>query len=91
MYEALVSYRYPVHADFAEEDTEDILSIEKLIVILSSVMGVDLSEEIENGWANISVRPFQAEIPATKREIAILLDRFLNPFKKAIDHNGRLI
>ena len=86
-YEGLKNYRYPVSG---EPDSQP-LTIGKCVEILSSLKGYDLTEEVKNNWANISLRSYQPDMPAAKREIAVLLDRILNPFHLQIDHQGFLI
>jgi len=86
-YEGLKSYDYPV--TIAPDDKP--VTIGKCIEILSALKGSDLAEELKNDWASISLRPYQTDAPATKQEIAVLLDRILNPFSLPIDHNGFLI
>jgi len=85
-YEGLKSFRYPV----ADEPNDTVLTIGKCIEILSSLKGNNTEEQIMNEWDNISSRPFEPDMPATKREIAVLLDRVLNPFIRQIDHRGVL-
>jgi len=87
LYEGLKSYRYPVSG----EPDGKLLTIGKCVEILSSLKGNDLTEEVKNSWANISSRSYQPNVAATKREIAVLLDRILNPFRSQIDHHGFLI
>ena len=86
-YEGLKNYNYLM--DY--EPDHHPLTVGKCIEILSSLKGSDLTDQIKNDWDNISQRPFAPEVTITKREIAVLLDRILNPFALPIDHHGFLI
>ena len=86
-FEGLKDYNYPVTG----EQNDQPLTIGKCIEILSSLKGNDLTEELKNSWAKISSRPFEPDVIATKREVAVLLDRILNPFQLQIDHHGFLL
>jgi len=86
-YEGLKMYHYPV----ADESDDAPLTIGKCLEILSLLKEDDMVEKVKNEWESISQRPYQPEAPATKREIAVLLDRVLNPFGMQIDHHGFLM
>jgi hypothetical protein len=83
-YEGLKPFRYPVD----DEPDDNPLTLGKCIEILSSLKGNNVNETIQNDWENISSRPFEPDAPATKREIAVLLDKILNPFSRQIDYRG---
>jgi len=87
LYEGLKDYGYPV----SEETDDKFLTIGKCVEILSLLKKEDMSAAVKNDWTSISPRPYQADIPATKQEIAVLLDRILNPFERPVDHHGLLI
>jgi hypothetical protein len=84
--EGLKSFRYTV----TDELNDTTLTLGKCIEILSSLKGNNVEEQITTDWENISSRPFEPDAPATKREIAVLLDRILNPFSRQVDHRGVL-
>jgi hypothetical protein len=86
-YEGLKNCHYPI----AGESDDTPLTIGKCVEILSLLKGDDVAESVKNFWASISQRPYQPEAPATKREIAALLDRVLNPFSMPVDHHGFII
>jgi len=85
-YKGLKEYSYLID----NEPDDKLLTVGKCVEILSSLKGRDIVENVENNWASISLRAYQPETPATKREIAILLDRVLDPFSRQIDHHGFL-
>ena len=85
-YGGLNSYRYPV----ADEPNDTTLTLGKCIEILSYLKGNNVEEQVINDWESVSPRPFVPDAPATKREIAVLLDKILNPFSRQIDHRGIL-
>jgi len=85
-YEGLKTYHYPV----AGEADDSLLTTGKCVEILSSLKGYDLSAEIINDWESISARSYQPDVPVTKQEIAVLLDRILDPFSLPVDHHGFL-
>ena len=85
-YEGLKNFHYPV----AGKSDDKPLTIGKCVEILSSLKGYDLKEEVKTNWASISMRSYQPDAPATKQEIAELIDRTLNPFSLPIDHHGLL-
>ena len=83
-YEGLKICRYPVSSN---PDNQP-LTIGKCVETLSSLKGCDLTADIKNEWTSVSSRPYQPDAPITKREIAVLLDRSLNPFHLQVDHHG---
>ena len=85
-YEGLNNFHYPVN----HEPNDTLLNLGKCIEILSSLKGNSVEEQIINDWDSISERPYEPDAPATKQEIAVLLDRILNPFNRPIDHRGVL-
>ena len=85
-YEGLKSFRYPV----TDEAIDTTLTLGKCIGILSSLKGNNVEELVINDWDSFSLRPFEPDAPAAKREIAVLTDRILNPFSRQIDHRGVL-
>ena len=85
-YGGLKTYRYPV----VGEPNDSLLTVGKCVDILSSLKGYDLTAEITDKWENISSRPYEPDVPATKREIAVLLDRTLDPFSLQVNHRGFL-
>ena len=86
-YEGLKSYGYPV----ADKSDDKLMTIGKCVEILSSLKDYDLTEEVKTDWVNISQRSYQPDVPATKQEIAALVDRTLNPFNMQIDNRGFII
>ena len=85
-FDGLNSFRYPTPI----ETNDTTLTLGKCMEILSSLRRNNIIEQVENDWENISSRPFEPDEPITKREIAVLLDRILNPFSRQIDHRGVL-
>ena len=85
-YEGLNHFHYPVN----HEPNDTLLNFGKCIEILSYLKGNSVEEQVINEWDNISTRPYEPDAPATKQEIAVLLDRILNPFNRQIDHHGVL-
>jgi hypothetical protein len=72
------------------EPDNKLLTVGKCIEILSALKTNDLTEKVENDWTNISQRPYQPDVPVTKQELAVLIDRILNPFSMSIDHHGEI-
>ena len=85
--DGLTSYRYLAEI---ESEEGELLTLGKCMDILSSLKGTKVDETIQNDWETFSLRPFEPDVPVTKREIAVLLDRVLNPFVRQIDHQGVL-
>ena len=86
-YEGLKDYLYLID----NEPNDKYLTIGNCLEVLSFLKKQDIVEEVINDWELISMRPYHPETPATKREIAVLLDRVLNPFSRQIDHYGFLV
>lgn len=87
LYEGLKDFHYTVEG---EQDNKP-LTIGKLVNVLSSLKGHDLTEEIKKDWTSVSHRSYQPDTPATKQEIAVLIDRILDPFSLPVDHHGLLM
>jgi hypothetical protein len=49
----------------------------------------DLTERVRSSWMGWGLTNYQPDRPVTKRELAILLDKVINPFSiLAVNHQG---
>ena len=74
---------------------KDSLTIEDAISLLmfTATRGDELKREIESGWKN-SLKfstAYDPKRPITRREFAVLTDRYLQPFNNRIDFSGNLL
>lgn len=72
--------------------SNDILIIDKFIQILkTATLQKSISSQIKNDWANAGLTNFNKSRPIKRFEIAVMLDKYLQPFENNIDHKGNLI
>ena len=72
--------------------SNDILTIKKFMEILkSSTLKETLSKQIKNDWANAGLTKFENSRPVKRFEIAVMLDKYLQPFEQNIDHKGKFL
>ena len=72
--------------------SDDILTIKKFIQILkTSTLKKSLSAQIKNDWINAGLNAFENNRPIKRFEIAVMLDKYLQPFETQINHKGNFI
>ena len=72
--------------------SNDILTIKKFMEILkATTLKQALSKQIKNDWANAGLTKFENSRPVKRFEIAVMLDKYLQPFEQNIDHKGNFI
>ena len=80
---------------FADHKAADTLTIEEAIslIMFTATRGNELIKEIEQGWKTSF--KFSSEYDPkryiTRRELAVLIDRFLQPFNVRVDFQGNLL
>ena len=72
--------------------SNDVLTIKKFMEILkASTLKEAFSKQIENEWSNAGLTNFDNNRPVKRFEIAVMLDKYLQPFEQNIDHKGKFI
>ena len=72
--------------------SDDILTIKKFIQILkTSTLKKSLSAQIKNDWINAGLNAFENNRPIKRFEIAVMLDKYLQPFETQINNKGNFI
>ena len=63
------------------------------LIMFTATRGEELRREIENGWSTSLKLPgtYDPARPVTRRELAVLIDRYLKPFGVNVDFTGRLL
>lgn len=70
----------------------DELTIKKCIeLIKASSFKKSLSSQIKIKWSGIGLKDFDKNRAIKRFEIAVLLDKYLQPFETSINHNGKFI
>ena len=74
------------------KSSNDMLTIKKFMEILkSSTLTKALSTQLKNNWAKAGLTKFENNRPVKRFEIAVMLDKYLQPFEQNIDHKGKFI
>ena len=68
---------------------DDSLTLDICLGLLSTIKGQKINTDIIEHWNEISCRPFQSDMPLLKRELAVIIDRHLDPFSLKINHHGQ--
>ncbi len=69
--------------------SNDVLTIKKFIQILkTSILKKSLSTHIKKEWANAGLTNYESKRPIKRFEIAVMLDKYLQPFETPINHKG---
>ena len=72
--------------------SNNLLTIQKFIQILkTSILKKSLSTQIKKEWANAGLTKYESNRPIKRFEIAVMLDKYLQPFETPINHNGKFI
>ena len=72
--------------------SNNLLTIQKFIQILkTSILKKSLSTQIKKEWANAGLTNYESNRPIKRFEIAVMLDKYLQPFETPINHNGKFI
>lgn len=74
-------------------NTTDIIPTENLKIIsafemLSSLTNANKIFEPEANWSKWGLKNYDANRPIKKYELAVMIDKILNPFSRKIDYNG---
>ncbi len=76
-------------------DPEEVLTTGKFIALLQDLLGEEeklATEVVESAVAEMSGTAYQADEPIIKRHVALLLDKYLDPFhQRAITLDGTYI
>ncbi len=79
-----ILYKIPVSNDASA------ITMEKLSESLSSLIpGLTEASTREEIWKEVSPRAYALALPIKRRELAVLLDKYLQPFDKEINHQGQ--
>ncbi len=74
---------------------KDTLTIGEAVdmIMFTAARGEELRREIESGWSTSLKLPgtFDPKRSVTRRELAVLIDRYLKPFGVNVDFAGRLV
>lgn len=78
---------------FLDNKTEK-LNMEQLLSLIkfTAQRGAELNKEVEKGWKVSFKLPYSFDLkrPVTKREFAVLFNRYLRPFDISVDLHGQL-
>lgn len=76
------------------DNKSDKLTLEQLLSLIkfTAQRGAELNKEVEKGWKTSFKLPdsFDLKRPVTRREFAVLFNRYLKPFDVSVDLNGQL-
>lgn len=76
-------------------DPEEVLTTGKFIALLQDLLGAEeklATEAIESAIAEITGTDYQADAPIIKRHVALLLDKYVDPFhQQAVAFDGTYI
>jgi len=76
------------------DNKSDKLTLEQLLSLIkfTAQRGAELNKEVEKGWKTSFKLPdsFDLKRPVSRREFAVLFNRYLKPFDVSVDLNGQL-
>ncbi len=71
-----------------EANSKTLLTIRKAEEILVPILPIQAKLDSEDVWKSISERLYKPEQPLLRKELAVLLDKYLKPFEKEITYQG---
>ncbi len=72
----------------AISEDKALLTIKKTEEILAPLLTNQIKLDSEEIWKSISDRPYKSDLAILRKELAVLLDKYLKPFEKEITHQG---